>query len=184
MDTKPQHKLETFLLGIRAGALKYAALRCGDEDTALDLLQDTMMGFAGSAENFPPEAWKSLFYKILQRRIADHFRKRQWRSRLAQMFSLSARDSDDEPVYEPADCEHAGHHFEAGELQQAFEAALQALPERQQQAYLLRQWQQMSVKQVADIMQCSQGSVKTHLSRAMTNLRQALGEWINDDEQD
>ncbi len=180
MDVEQQDRLETFLQQIRAGALKYAALRCGNEHDALDLLQDTMIGFVDRAGEFPQESWKNLFYKILQRRITDRFRKQQWRTRLAQMFSLSTNDDDDRPVFEPADDEHGGHHYEAAELQQAFEAALQALPDRQQEAYLLRQWQQLSVKQVADIMQCSEGSVKTHLSRAMSALKQALGEWIDE----
>lgn len=180
MDADYQRELEVFLQQIRSGALKYAACRCRDEDAALDILQDTMIGFVDSAAGFPQSAWKNLFYKILQRRISDRYRKQQWRQRLARMFSLSSRDDEGEAQYEPAQPEHGEHHYEAAELQQAFDEAVSALPERQQQAYLLRQWQQLSVRQVADIMQCSEGSVKTHLSRAMSNLKQALGEWIDE----
>ncbi len=181
MDSEQSRQLEVFLQQVRAGALKYAACRCRDEDAALDVLQDAMIGFVDSAADFPQQAWKSLFYKILQRRISDRYRKHQWRNRLAQMFSLSSHNDEGEADYEPAQPEHGEHHYETAELQQAFDEAVQALPERQQQAYLLRQWQQLSVKQVADIMQCSEGSVKTHLSRAMASLKLALGEWIDEE---
>ncbi len=180
MDSRLQIQLESFLQTVRASALKFATYRCGDEDAALDLLQEAMIGFVDSAEGFPEDAWKNLFYKILQRRITDRFRKNQWRNRLAKMFSLSQKDDEDEPMFEPADHELGEHRYDAGQLHQRYEQALHALPDRQREAYLLRQWQQLSVKQVAEIMECSEGSVKTHLSRAMTNLKLALGDWIDD----
>lgn len=90
-------------------------------------------------------------------------------------------DADDDETEEAVT--HAGNAtpdtaasaYDAGILSGHFERVLQSLPARQQEAYLLRQWQGMNVKETADIMGCSQGSVKTHLSRAMQDLKGATG---------
>jgi len=179
MGSDLQSELEGFLQTVRAGALKFAANRCGSVDDALDLLQETMMDFVGVAEQYPQQAWKNLFYKILVRRITDRFRKSQWRTRLARMINFS-QYSEEESTPEPVDLGDGEDHYTTQQLAKAFDKVLQSLPARQQEAYMLRRWQQLSVKQTAEIMDCSEGSVKTHLSRAMNSLQQALGDWIND----
>lgn len=181
MDNDQQQQLEIFLQTIRVPALKFASNRCGNVDDALDMLQEAMIDFVASAEKFPQQAWKNLFYKILIRRITDRFRKSQWRNKLAKMFSLSSHDEEDSDyTFEPVEFDDSEEVYRAEELSQQFDKALKALPDRQQEAYMLRQWQQRSVKETADIMNCSEGSVKTHLSRAMNNLKQALGDWIDE----
>ena len=181
MDINLQQQLEIFLQTIRTPALKFAANRCGNVDDALDMLQEAMIDFVASAEKFPQEAWKNLFYKILVRRITDRFRKSQWRNKLAKMFSLSSHeDEDNDCTFEPVEFDDSEEMYRADELSQQFDKALKALPGRQQEAYMLRQWQHLSVRETAEIMNCSEGSVKTHLSRAMSNLKQALGDWIDE----
>lgn len=176
--------LTSFLREIRNVALKYTQLRVTNEDVALDILQDTMMGFSQVVDQYENEAWKNLFFKILNRRITDWLRKQTWRNRLAQMltFSQLTGDKDDQPP-EPEflSDSNTDSSYEAERLAIEFESALTSLPDRQQEAYLLRQWQGMSVQETADIMNCSTGTVKTHLSRAMQSLREQLGEWINDE---
>ncbi len=179
MDSELQQQLEIFLQSNRAGALKFAVNRCGNVDDALDLMQETMIDFVDTAEQYPQEAWKNLFYKILVRRITDRFRKTRWRSRLAKIINFS-HYNDEENTPEPVEFSDGEDSYTTEQLTETFELALKALPARQQEAYMLRQWQQLSVKQTAEIMDCSQGSVKTHLSRAMNNLQQALGDWINE----
>ncbi|HHJ35130.1 MAG TPA: sigma-70 family RNA polymerase sigma factor [Gammaproteobacteria bacterium] len=179
MNPELQKQLEIFLQMTRAGALKFAANRCGSVDDALDLLQEAMIDFVGVADQYQQEAWKNLLYKILVRRITDRFRKGQWRTRLAKMINFS-HYGDEEITPEPVDFVDGEDSYNVGKLTETFDLALKALPARQQEAYMLRQWQQLSVKQTADVMDCSEGSVKTHLSRAMKNLEHALGDWIND----
>jgi RNA polymerase sigma-70 factor (ECF subfamily) len=142
-----------------------------------------MIGFAKAVSDYPLDAWKNLFYKILLRRITDHQRKQTWRNKIVQILNFSqlpqAGDEEGTGVPEYQTTEHAGACHDASELADAFEIALGQLAPRQQEAYLLRQWQGMSVAETAVAMNCSQGSVKTHLSRAMQALRKALGDWVN-----
>ncbi len=184
MDARFETDLTLFLRDHRAAALKFATIRLHDEQAALDVLQEAMMGFANAASRYEQDAWKNLFYKILMRRITDHQRKQGWRDRLVRIMSFSQFASSDEDAdgvgqFETVDAEQADNVHGASELADAFEMALEQLPSRQQEAYLLRQWQGMSVAETAAAMGCSQGSVKTHLSRAMTALRDQLGEWID-----
>ncbi len=178
-------RLERFLRSVRAGALTFATMRVWDEETALDLLQEAMIGFVPVARRHEEEAWKRLFYTILGRRIADWQRKQIWRERIARIIPFAASEEDEAggPVlaHSAADQDHEPERQHgAMQLSQRFEKALAELPPRQQEAYLLRQWQQFSVQETARIMKCSEGSVKTHLSRAMAALREQLGEWIDE----
>jgi RNA polymerase sigma-70 factor (ECF subfamily) len=54
------------------------------------------------------------------------------------------------------------------------EAEIQKLPARQREAFLMRYWQDMDVAETAAAMGCSEGSVKTHCSRATHTLADAL----------
>jgi RNA polymerase sigma-70 factor (ECF subfamily) len=184
--------LEQFLLKIRSKAFAFTVFRIRDEDHALDILQDTMMGFVKVVAQYEKKIWINLFYKILKRRISDFQRKQYWRNRLQQIIPFSqlkvSRQSHSEAenwdnLHTDPDNTHANpveSQYAVEHLYHDFEQALQTLSNRQQEAYLLRQWQGMSVKDTADIMGCSTGSVKTHLHRAMQSLKTQLGEWINE----
>ena len=179
-------KLERFLSEIRSKTLAFAVFRLKDEEAALDILQEAMIGFVKSAQSYDEEAWTNLFYKILTRRITDWQRKQTWRRKLRHIlpFSHLGELEDDVDNYYTDENNTASNPAQsqlgANELANHFEAALQLLPSRQQEAYLLRQWQGMSIKETATIMQCSEGSVKTHFFRAMQSLREQLGEWIDE----
>ena len=190
VDQDRQRSIERFLTGIRSKALAFATFRLGDEETALDMVQDTMMGFVKVADDYPAEAWTNLFYKILTRRITDWQRKSRWRQALAPISLFSRvggkHNDDDEANFEARIADTTSDnpvHAElmSGELAARFEAALATLPPRQQEAYLLRQWQGLSTRETADIMRCSEGSVKTQLSRAMRTLRDTLGDWLEEE---
>ena len=139
-----------------------------------------------SAANYEEEAWTNLFYKILTRRITDWQRKQTWRRKLRHILPFShLGEADDEWDNDYTDVDNTASNpvqsqLGADELANRFEAVLQLLPPRQQEAYLLRQWQGLSIKETAVIMQCSEGSVKTHFFRAMQSLREQLGEWIDE----
>lgn len=177
-------KLSRFLQNVRSAALAFTCFRVRDEEVALDLLQEAMIGFTTSAKKYDEEIWKNIFYKILGRRITDWQRKQIWRNRIVHIIpfsGLSSESEESDPIEFLTDNdEEPEQNYNAEQLSQHFEAALAKLPPRQQEAYLLRQWQTFSVKDTAVIMKCSEGSVKTHLSRAMQTLREQLGEWIDE----
>ena len=190
MTQNNANSLEAFLIKVRSKALTFAVFRVGDENHALDILQEAMMGFVKVYNNYDEEAWLNLFYKILKRRITDFHRKQGWRNRLQQIITFSQFSKEEGKSDNSWDDLHTHDdntssntvesQYLAENLADDFELALKELPARQQEAYLLRQWQGMSVKETAKIMGCSEGSVKTHLSRAMTFLKENLGEWINE----
>jgi len=127
------------------------------------------------------EEWRPLFYRILANRIRDLQRRRTVRGRI--MAWLPARDAEDDEEFDPIaqapspDASPA-RRLELDEAIGALEAALQKLPPRQQQAFLLRNFEGLDVSETASAMGCSEGSVKTHYFRALESLRARLGEVI------
>lgn len=172
--------LDRFLAGVERRALYMARIATGSGDEALDLVQDAMLALVRAYRRHDAAEWGPLFHRILQRRIRDWHRRRAVRERVRGWFGRRGDERDDdapdwtEAVPDPGpgpDGLVAG-----GRTVAALEQALAALPLRQQQAFLLRMWEGLDVKQTARAMGCSEGSVKTHLSRAVAALRARLGE--------
>lgn len=170
-------RLDTFLRSIERRALRMAQLAVGDADDALELVQDSMLGFVRSYASKPEPEWPPLYWRVLDSRIQDHHRRQSVRRRWRVFFRASADGEDEaDQLAEVADPLACGPlDFSAGgEAAQAIDAALRALPDRQRQAFLLRVWEGFDVATTASAMGCSEGSVKTHLFRAMDALRKRL----------
>jgi RNA polymerase sigma-70 factor (ECF subfamily) len=170
--------IEQFLSGVERRALRVAQFATRNTDEALDLVQDAMIGLVRHYAGRPADEWTPLFYSILQSRIRDWQRRSAVRNRLRSWLG-SGKDADGEDhdawqdIADPA----AKSPVEAMALKnsaQAVEKALQALPTRQREAFLLRVWEGLDVTQTAAAMGCSEGSVKTHYSRAVHSLRESL----------
>ena len=170
--------LDAFLRGVERRALRMAELSCGQREDALDIVQDAMLGFARRYARHDPAEWAPLFYRVLDSRILDHHRRSQVRSRWR--LWLKPRDDDDEtdPQQQVADPQQPEPWLRLSDerLLGDLETALRALPLRQRQCFLLRIWEGLDVAQTAAAMQCGEGSVKTHLSRALARLREHLAE--------
>lgn len=155
-------------------AFHLARIATGNEDDALEIVQDAMLRLVQRYAGREAQEWGPLFHRILQSRIRDWYRRSVVRNRLRVWFG--GAHSDDEPL------ENQPDPYSPGPLQQLedqrfgsnLERALNALPNRQQQAFLLRAWEGMSVEETAAAMGCSAGSVKTHYSRAVHALRKQL----------
>lgn len=156
-----------------------ARMATGDDDEALDLVQDAMLGLVKHYGTRPESEWAPLFHRILQSRVRDWYRRNRVRSRVRAWFG-GEHESDSAAVLEQyAMDERPGpdDNVVARQTLSILEAALHRLPLRQQQAFLLRVWEGLDVAQTAKAMRCSQGSVKTHYFRAIHLLRDLLKDY-------
>ena len=165
-----------FLAGVERRAFNLARFAVRDQEDALDIVQDSMLALVRNYGTRPRDEWQPLFYRILQRRIADHHRRGSLRRRLFGWIGSDSAEGDDatlEAAADPANPDPAAR-VELDGAAAATEAAIQALPLRQQQAFLLRNVEGLSVADTARAMGCSEGSVKTHHARAIETLRARL----------
>jgi len=158
-----------------------AQLATGDMDDSLDILQDAMLSFVRAYAGKPPEEWGALFYRTLQSRIVDWQRRSIIRSRWRIWFSpREDRASEDDDFIQQAPDTVSPDPAESlyrRDYSKAVGEAVRKLPLRQQQAFLLRAWEGLDVAKTAFAMGCSEGSVKTHYSRAVHTLRSLLKEY-------
>lgn len=176
--------LETFLAGVERKAFRIAQIALRHEADALDTVQDAMLQLSLRYSARPPEEWKPLFYRILENRIRDVQRRRNVRNRFMALLHWrgEGRGEDDDNFSDPIEqaVDHSPGPVSQLESQQALaavERAVSALPQRQRQAFLLRNLEGLDVAQTAAAMKCSEGSVKTHYFRALQALRAQLGEF-------
>lgn len=170
--------LNQFLAGVELKAFKIAQAALRNEDDALDAVQDAMLQLARAYANKPPEEWKPLFYRILENRIRDMQRRRTVRGRVISWLPLRGNEEDDEPDpinQAPSGDPQPPRRVEIAEAMGALERAVQGLPRRQQQVFMLRTLEGLDVAETATAMGCSEGSVKTHYFRALQTLRAQLG---------
>lgn len=159
-----------------------AELATGDREDALDLVQDAMLGLVKSYLHRDEQEWAPLFYRILQNRIRDRYRRNRVRDRFRSWLGFGAVSGEageqSDPIQnlpdtrQPDTVDSLLQEDAIGRLQEA----LRRLPGRQQQAFLLRAWEGLDTAATAFAMGCSEGSVKTHYSRAVHRLREMLEE--------
>jgi RNA polymerase sigma-70 factor (ECF subfamily) len=172
--------LEAFLASVERRAFRIAQIALRDADDALDAVQDAMLQLVRRYAARPEPEWKPLFYRILDNRVRDQYRRRSVRSRVLAWLPGHAGEEDDapDPIAEAGDPGPGPEaQLESGEALAALEAALRRLPARQRQAFLLRNFEGLDVAGTALAMGCSEGSVKTHCFRAVQALRGLLGEF-------
>lgn len=161
-------------------AYRIAEFSVGDTEEALDLVQDAMLGFVRRYTARPESEWGALFFKILQNKITDWYRRTAVRNRFRTWFGKSGEDDGDreDPIQTMPDTNSpdAVRSLLNSDAAKALKTAILSLPLRQRQAFLLRSWEGMDVAQTAFAMGCSTGSVKTHYSRAVHRLRILLEE--------
>jgi RNA polymerase sigma-70 factor (ECF subfamily) len=170
-----QKQLADFLAEVERRAYKQAAFAVRDDHLALDIVQEAMLKLSEKYADRPAEELPPLFQRILQNTIRDFYRRQKVRSLwTVPVSSLFGGDPDDEhDPLETLEVEDASKSVDTphGRLEQKqvialIEKALEKLPLRQRQAFLLRYWEEMDVAEAAAVMGCSEGSVKTHCSRA------------------
>ncbi len=175
-------ELSTFLEGVEKRAFKQAVFAVRDEEAALDIVQDAMLRLAEKYGHLPAAELPALFHRIVQNAIRDWFRRQKVRSLwTTPLASLGPGDDDDQDPLETLQpsagsqqSESPADHFEQSQVLEILREELGRLPERQREAFILRYWEELDVADTARRMRCSEGSVKTHCSRAAHALQQAL----------
>lgn len=168
---------DKFLQGVQARAFRIAQIATGNPDDALDLVQDAMFKLVEKYADRSEQEWTPLFYRILSSRINDWHRRNSVRNR-HRSWLTRGEDDEQDPIQTAPD-PHGRSPAEESVTSQSMDKlqlALEGLPARQQQAFLLRAWEGLDVRQTATAMECAEGSVKTHYSRAIHSLRAQLGE--------
>lgn len=154
-----------------------------DEAAALDAVQEAMLRLATKYGERPVEEWPMLFHRILQNVVRDMLRRQKVRNTWVSLFSaFSRRDGEtfDDPLETLSATDDSNRDrapdtlFERDQMLALIEAEISRLPQRQREAFLLRYWEDMDTAETAAIMGCSEGSVKTHCSRATKALAAAL----------
>lgn len=153
-----------------------------NEESALDIVQDAMMKLAEKYGDRPAEELPLLFQRITQNTIRDYYRRSKVRSLWTTLLSsFSSGDDDDHDPLETLEVESGSYtpNTPDGQLEQSqllviIEETIKSLPPRQREAFLMRYWEDMDVAETAAAMSCSEGSVKTHCSRATHALASAL----------
>lgn len=183
MSTREQ--LSNFLASIERRAYKHAMFAVRDTHVALDCVQDAMLKLAERYGDKPAEEFPMLFHRILQNTILDHFRRQKVRSFWLTPFSaFTAPHAEEEfdplDVLEdpnnPAQAAHPDDSLQQAQIIDTIESALNSLPARQREAFLLRYWEELDTAETAAAMGCSEGSVKTHCSRATHTMAKLLKE--------
>lgn len=178
-----ERELSDFLVQVERRAFKQAAFAVRDDHAALDVVQDAMMKLAEKYGDRPADELPLLFQRILQNAIRDYFRRHKVRAMWTTLMSSFStnHDGDEQDPLETLEVESDSNYFEnpAKQLDRlqtlaVIEDALKELPARQREAFLLRYWEDMDVAETAEAMGCSEGSVKTHCSRATHALAATL----------
>jgi RNA polymerase sigma-70 factor (ECF subfamily) len=171
-------EIEVFLREVEGRAYRIALMNVRDRGEALDIVQDAMIRLVRRYASRPKAEWPPLFYRILQNRIRDIQRRRAVRSRVLSFFGGTASDEEHDPLAAAAAplADEPLEQVQAGDAMEALEKALSTLPARQREAFSLRNFEGLDVAQTAIAMECTQGSVKTHYSRAVHRLRELLAE--------
>lgn len=174
-------RMNNFLREVEHRAFVIARLATQDEEESLDIVQDAMFKLVQKYSSHPETEWGALFHTILHSRINDWHRRQKVRNRW-RVFFFSHDDEEDDglkPEDQIAQTQflEPDHQLLHAEMSEILLAAIGQLPLRQQQALLLRAWEGYDIAETATIMKCSEGSVKTHYSRAIHSLREKLGDY-------
>jgi RNA polymerase sigma-70 factor (ECF subfamily) len=179
-----RNELSEFLAAVERRAFKQARYAVRDEQAALDVVQDSMLKLSEKYGAKPLAELPMLFQRILQNTIRDYYRRHKvratWTTQLSSMLAGKEGGEEADPLETLAPAEDSNQalgppdHLEKSQLIVLIENELKELPPRQREAFLLRYWEELDVAETAQAMGCSEGSVKTHCSRAAHTLASAL----------
>ena len=178
-----RQELSDFLAQVERRAFKQTAYAVRDDHAALDIVQDAMMKLAEKYATRPVSEFPMLFQRILQNTMRDYWRRQKVRNIWTTLLSSFSVIGDDGEESDPLETigsvngdilNEPSAQLEQRQTMALIEDALSKLPSRQREAFVMRYWEDMDVVETAAAMGCSQGSVKTHCSRAVRSMATTL----------
>ena len=174
-------EITDFLRQVEKRAFRQTAYAVRDDHAALDIVQDAMLKLADKYANKPIAEYPMLFQRILQNTTRDFWRRQKVRNLWTSLFSsFGPQDDEEYDPLETIDVEGSendpAEQLERSQTMHLIGKALEKLPARQREAFVLRYWEELDVAETAAAMGCSEGSVKTHCSRAVSALSLSLGQ--------
>ena len=179
-----ERELNDFLKSVEKRAFKRALYNVRNEESALDIVQDSMMKLSIHYGDREVPELQPLFQRILSNAILDWFRRQKTHSAVISNFSDFEGDSGEEGEFDVLDAlissdssntqQSAESSLARTQVLEAIENEIRELPLRQREAFLMRYWEDMDVAETAEAMGCTSGSVKTHCFRAIQTLAKAL----------
>ncbi len=178
-------ELASFLENVERRAFKHALYAVRNDESALDIVQEAMIKLAEKYGDKPAEELPMLFQRILQTTILDFFRREKVRNNWVSLFSnLLPNNNQDDDNFDLLEsyaaeegteqAESVADKLEREQVLNIIDEEIKKLPTRQREAFLMRYWEDMDVAETAAAMGCSEGSVKTHCSRATHALAASL----------
>jgi len=174
-------ELSDFLRDVERRAYKQTVYAVRDDHAALDIVQDAMLKLAEKYADNPVTEYPMLFQRILQNTMRDYWRRQKVRNLWTSLLSSFGAGKDGEEDHDPLDTidvedesSNPMIQLERSQTIKIIEKAIEKLPARQREAFILRYWEDMDVAETAEMMGCSEGSVKTHCSRAVHTLATLL----------
>jgi RNA polymerase sigma-70 factor (ECF subfamily) len=177
-------ELGSFLEGVERRAFKHALYMVRNEESSLDIVQEAMIKLAEKYGDKPAAELPMLFQRILQNTILDFFRREKVRNTWVSLFSNIAPNNQDDDNFDLLEnfaseegseaAESVADKLEREQILNIIDDEIKKLPTRQREAFLMRYWEDMDVAETATAMGCSEGSVKTHCSRATHALAASL----------
>jgi len=169
--------IDAFLAGVEQRLYRTAMLTTKKSADALDIVQESMLQLVQYYRDRDESEWPLLLQRILHNKMMDWHRaqakQRRW-------FWQAPREEDDDEsdILNVVDerAENPAELIARSQDVNKVVVALEQLPLRQRQAFLLRAWEGFDVTATAEAMECSEGSVKTHYFRAIQRLREVLQE--------
>jgi len=177
-------EMDKFFSTVERRAFLMARTALRNQEDALDVVQDAMMMLVKNYRHKPADEWRLLFFRILNNRIKDTIRRRMVRSKFGGWLPLSGQENEEagDPFQQVADsaANNPAEDLARRQSMEALASAVANLPTRQREAFMLRCWEGLSTIETAAVMKCSEGSVKTHYSRALYFLQEQLKEYRDD----
>jgi RNA polymerase sigma factor (sigma-70 family) len=165
---RPDQRIERLYRDHATGAVRFAYLLTGDRELAQDLAHDAFVAIAGRAEMIEPEAFPAYLRKTVLNLVRMHARRRG-----VERAYLTRQRSGSPETSEPQNASYL-----------EFRHSLYRLPYRQRAAIVLRYYEDLPERQIAELLHCRPGTVKSLLSRGLRSLRTELGSWSEEDEAD